>query len=109
MTNDAFNNLTKAQQLYVESIREIGGIQLGYDLTKPNWTRKELTAVSMIRQSNDDVPNWIVKDQSRRVSRGVYAIPEVANVTPGQGHEGDELADMVQDDIVVEDATHATV
>ena len=78
MNSEAFNNLTKAQKLYVESIREIGGIQLGFDITKTDWTRKELVAVSTIRQSNDDVPNWIVKDHSRRVTRGVYSIPEVA-------------------------------
>ena len=77
MNSEAFNNLTKAQKLYVESIREIGKNSLGFDLTKTDWTRKELVAVSTIRQSNDDVPNWIVKDHSRRVSRGVYSIPEV--------------------------------
>jgi|3_EtaG_2_1085321.scaffolds.fasta_scaffold23387_3 hypothetical protein len=85
MNNEAFANLTKTQQLYVESIRDIGGNQLGYDMTKTNWTRKELIAVSMIRQNNDDVPNWIVKDQSRRVSRGVYNIPEVVvDASPAQ-------------------------
>jgi len=102
MNNADFTNLTKAQQLYVESIREIGGTQLGYDLTKSNWTRKELVAVSLIRQGNDDVPNWIVKDHSRRVGRGLYAIPEVSTaiaVAPGHGMEGDDLADMVQDDM----------
>lgn len=77
MNSEAFNNLTKAQKLYVESIREIGKNSLGFDLTKTDWTRKELVAVSTIRQSNDDVPNWIVKDHSRRVTRGVYSIPEV--------------------------------
>jgi hypothetical protein len=104
-THTNFKNLTKAQQLYVESIREIGGIQLGYDLTKSNWTRKELVAVSLIRQGNDDVPNWIVKDHSRRVGRGLYAIPEVAMTTavaPGHGTDGDDLSDMVQ---VVENPT----
>jgi len=75
--NEAYNNLTKTQQKYVDSIRSIGE-GWGYDLTKANWTRKELVAISMMRQSNDDVPNWIVKDKSRRVSRGVYFIPEVA-------------------------------
>ena len=77
-----FNELTKTQQLYVESIRTIGGAW-GYDLTKRNWTRKELVAISMIRQGNDDVPNWIVKDKARRVGRGVYSIPEISDVNPG--------------------------
>ena len=101
MYTEAFNNLTKAQQLYVESIREIGGNQLGYDLTKSNWTRKELIAVSLIRQNNDDVPNWIVKDHSRRVGRGVYSVPEVVtDVSPGHGVEGDNLSDMhIADDM----------
>ena len=94
-----FEQLTKSQQMYVESIRKIGG-EWGYDLTKTNWTRLELVAVSMKRQGNDDVPNWIVKDQARRVSRGVYAIPEIQldyaipdAVAPGHGTQGDDLAD----------------
>jgi hypothetical protein len=112
--NEAFNKLTKSQQLYVESIRKIGG-EWGYDLTKSNWTRSELVAVSMKRQSNDDVPNWIVKDMSRRVSRGVYSIPEIVvalDVSPGHEVEGDGLADTigVGDDldssIWVEDDSH---
>jgi hypothetical protein len=92
--NEAFNKLTKTQQMYVESVRKIGG-EWGYDLTKTNWTRLELTAVSMKRQGNDDVPNWIVKDQSRRVSRGVYSVPEIVMVSPGHETEGDGLADTV--------------
>ena len=93
--NEAYNKLTKAQQMYVDSIRTIGE-GWGYDLTKTNWTRKELTAVSMLRQKNDDVPNWIVKDKSRRVGRGVYSIPEVpTDVAPGHEIEGDGLGDTV--------------
>ena len=92
--NEAFNKLTKTQQMYVESVRTIGG-DWGYDLTKTNWTRLELTAVSMKRQGNDDVPNWIVKDQSRRVGRGVYAIPEIVDVSPGHEIDGDGLSDSI--------------
>ena len=99
--NEAFNKLTKSQQMYVESIRKIGG-EWGYDLTKTNWTRKELVAVSMKRQSNDDVPNWIVKDASRRVGRGVYYIPEIVDVSPGQEVDGDALSDSVMAPAVVE-------
>lgn len=96
INNEAFNNLSTTQQLYVNSVRTIGGAW-GYDLTKTNWTRGELVAVSMSRQSNDDVPNWIVKDKSRRVGRGVYSIPEIPqDVTPGQEIEGDGLGDTVR-------------
>ena len=103
MNSEAFNNLTKAQKLYVESIREIGGGQLGFDLTKTDWTRKELVAVSTIRQNNDDVPNWIVKDHSRRVIRGVYSIPEVV-LEPEIETVSDDLDDTIQvsDDMLVE-------
>jgi len=87
-----FEQLTKSQQMYVVSIRKIGR-EWGYDLTKTNWTRSELVAISMKRQGNDDVPNWIVKDQSRRVSRGVYSIPEVYDVSPGHETDGDGLSD----------------
>tara|TARA_R110002051_G_C8477449_1_gene461078 strand:+ start:198 stop:560 length:363 start_codon:yes stop_codon:yes gene_type:complete len=93
--NEAYNKLTKAQQMYVDSIRTIGE-GWGYDLSKTKWTRKELTAVSMLRQKNDDVPNWIVKDKSRRVGRGVYSIPEIpTDVAPGHEIEGDGLGDTV--------------
>ena len=91
-----FNELTKTQQLYVESIRTIGG-GWGYDLTKRNWTRKELVSVSMIRQGNDDVPNWIVKDKARRVGRGVYSIPEIADVNPGT-HQVETQTETTSDD-----------
>ena len=105
MNNSHYNELTPTQRHYVDSIRTIGK-QWGYDLTKTNWTRGELVAVSMKRQGNDDVPNWIVKDQSRRVSRGVYAIPEipleatsdVQSVSHGHGNDGDDLSDMVAPD-----------
>ena len=98
MNSEAFKNLTKAQQLYVESIREIGGKQLGYDLTKTDWTRRELVAVSMIRQSNDDIPNWIVKDLSRRVSRGVYSVPEVVHEIVVEDAEPDASMVCVPED-----------
>ena len=105
MNNDAFNNLTKPQQLYVESIRTIGGTQLGYDMTKTNWTRKELVAVSMIRQNNDDVPNWIVKDHARRVARGLYAIPELPSQLVEETLTTDPLTitDDIDPDIMVSD------
>jgi len=94
MNNQMYNELTHPQRAYVNSIRTIGE-QWGYDLTKTDWTRSELVAISMKRQGNDDVPNWIVKDQSRRVGRGVYAIPELPleSVSPGHGNDGDDLAD----------------
>tara|TARA_Y100000034_G_C6796879_1_gene357225 strand:+ start:238 stop:567 length:330 start_codon:yes stop_codon:yes gene_type:complete len=101
MNNEAFNNLTKSQQLYVESIRTIGGAQLGYDITKTNWTRKELVAVSLIRQNNDDVPNWIVKDHSRRVARGLYAIPELPISLQEDVYHS--ITDDLDDDITISD------
>ena len=97
--NEAFNKLTKSQQMYVESIRKIGG-EWGYDLRKTNWTRKELVAVSMKRQSNDDVPNWIVKDAARRVSRGVYYIPEVV--------DGSAIAPEVTPEVTIVEPMEAT-
>ena len=97
--NELYNKLTGTQRAYVDSIRTIGATW-GYDLTKTNWTPAQLTSASMKRQGNDDVPNWIVKDQARRVSRGVYAIPEIQldyaipdAVAPGHGTQGDDLAD----------------
>ena len=55
------------------------------------------------------IPNWITHDQSRRVDRGVFSIPEVMDtinpqaVSPGHGNEGDDLADTVSPHTYVED------
>ena len=55
------------------------------------------------------IPNWITHDQSRRASRGVFLIPEVMEslaVSPGTGHEGDDLADTApMADMATEDMT----
>jgi hypothetical protein len=56
-------------------------------------------------------PAWIVKDVSRVTTRGMYAVPELneliegmtavvtTDVSPGEGHDGDDLADAVHDDL----------
>ena len=62
-------------------------------------------------------PAWVVKDVSRVTNRGFYAIPELTelinnsttvttdSVSPGQGNEGDDLADTVY----TEDNPHTDV
>ena len=101
--------LSNQQLKYVTAVVEHAP-DLGIDTTKTDYSRAELRQVSMRMKGKVWIPNWITHDQSRRVSRGVFSIPEITehatvttnvpeNVAPGHGHEGDELADAVQDDM----------
>ena len=68
--------LTKTQQKYVDSIIEHSDA-LGIDINKVNFSRAELRLVSMMIKGKMWIPNWITHDQSRRVDRGLFSIPEI--------------------------------
>ena len=102
-------SLTKSQTKYVHAIIEHAPTHK-VNVNKVNFSRAELRLISLTYKSNDDVPNWIVKDHSRRAGRGLYAVPEVMdavnamNVSPGHGQEGDDLADT--NEVHTPDVTH---
>ena len=88
-----YSELSKRQQIYVDAIMEHAPA-LGIDTTKDNFSRAELRQVSMVTKGKKWIPNWITHDQSRRVARGVFSVPEVRDamvvaVTPGEETEGD--------------------
>ena len=87
-------NISKRQQAYVEAIQTHAS-DIGIDLTTETFTRAELRLVSMKLKGKKWIPNWITHDQSRRVGRGVFSIPEA--VAPGQ----ENCDDMEQDAIEV--------
>ena len=101
--------LSKTQQKYIDAIIEHSEA-VGVDTNKTNFSRAELRLISMALKGKKWIPNWITHDQSRRVSRGVFSIPEVMDtlnpqaVSPGQETEGDGL-----DDSVVEVTRHTYV
>ena len=74
--NWVFDNLTKFQKKYIERIKEFAD-DLCIDTTDLTFSRKQLQLISLAFKDNNDVPNWIVKDKSRRAGIGVYIIPEV--------------------------------
>ena len=76
MHNDAYNNLSKRQKVYIDAIREHAG-DLGVDTTKTEYSRAELSQVSMKTKGKIWIPNWITHDPSRRADRGVFTILEV--------------------------------
>ena len=89
-------NLSNRQMIYVNAIIEHAP-GLGIDTNKDTFSRAELRQVSMTMKGKKWIPNWITHDQSRRAGRGLFLIPEIMEtlaVTPGEGHEGDDLADM---------------
>ena len=74
--NSAYDQLSKRQKVYVDAIREHGP-DLGIDITKSTFTRKELRPISEEFKGKPWIPNWITHDQSRRLARGEFNIPEV--------------------------------
>ena len=101
-------SLTKSQTKYVNAIIEHAPTHQ-VNVNKTNFSRSELRLISLTYKSNDDVPNWIVKDHSRRVGRGLYAVPEVmealnaTSVSPGHGTDGDDLSNSSDAVVVVSD------
>ena len=100
-------NLSNRQMVYVNAIIEHAP-GLGIDTNKDTFSRAELRQVSMTMKGKKWIPNWITHDQSRRAGRGIFLIPEIMEtlaVTPGEGHEGDDLADtapMTEEEVTEE-------
>ena len=100
-------NLSNRQMVYVNAIIEHAP-GLGIDTNKDTFSRAELRQVSMTMKGKKWIPNWITHDQSRRAGRGLFLIPEIMEtlaVTPGEGHEGDDLADtapMTEEEVTEE-------
>ena len=93
-----YDELSKRQKTYVDGIIEHGPT-LGLDIEKQDFSRAELRQVSMTMKGKKWIPNWITHDQSRRVDRGVFSIPEIQDalsVAPGQETEGDIEQDSVE-------------
>ena len=96
-----YNELSNRQKAYIDAI-VAEAPALGIDTNKQTFSRAELRQVSMATKGKKWIPNWITHDQSRRAERGVFTIPEVMDAMagqPGQGHEGDELADSTHTDV----------
>jgi len=85
--NEAYNNLSNRQRIYIDAIREHAE-DIGVDITKDTFSRAELRQVSMKMKGKIWIPNWITHDPSRRVEgqRGVFTIPEV-NPSPTSGDD----------------------
>ena len=96
--NYSLANLSNRQRVYIDAVTTHAP-SLGIDTNKDQYSRAELRQVSMVMKGKKWIPNWITHDQTRRVGRGIFLIPEIMEamgtmaVTPGSGHEGDELAD----------------
>ena len=104
-----YSELSNRQKSYIDAIVTEAPV-LGINTNKGTFSRAELRQVSMATKGKKWIPNWITHDVSRRADRGVFSIPEVMEamaVQPGQGVDGDELADstntvvMEQEDVVM--------
>jgi len=104
-----YSELSNRQKSYIDAI-VTEAPALGINTNKGTFSRAELRQVSMATKGKKWIPNWITHDVSRRADRGVFTIPEVMEamaVQPGQGVDGDELADstntvvMEQEDVVM--------
>jgi|TARA_Y100000310_G_scaffold220021_1_gene221451 hypothetical protein len=89
-----YDELTKRQKVYIDAVVQFGPSN-GIDLNKTEFSRAELRLVSMSFKGKKWIPNWITHDQSRRAGRGIFTIPEVSDVAPGQ----ETPADLEQDSV----------
>ncbi|HIJ11671.1 TPA: hypothetical protein HA278_06445 [Candidatus Woesearchaeota archaeon] len=93
--------LSNQQLKYVTAVVEHAP-DLGIDTTKTDYSRAELRQVSMRMKGKVWIPNWITHDQSRRVSRGVFSIPEItehATVTTNTPESVAPVTTEVVDDL----------
>ena len=77
-------NISNRQQAYVKAIQTYAN-DIGIDLTTETFTRAELRLVSMKLKGKKWIPNWITHDQSRRMGRGMFSIPEAVQVPVAPG------------------------
>jgi len=108
-----YNKLSNRQKVYVDAVIEHAPA-LGIDLNKEEFSRAELRQVSMSMKGKKWIPNWITHDQSRRVDRGLFLIPEIKDaiaVAPGQETDGDIEQDSVATvvDSILNDAIEEVV
>lgn len=93
-----YDNLTEARKQYVNMIIQHGESH-NIDLTDMTFSRQQLKAISLSFKDNDDVPNWIVKDQDRRATLGVYFVPEVVEKFTGESPLSSMVLVMEDDDL----------
>lgn len=94
---NAYDALSNRQRAYVDAVIEHAPA-LNIDIAKDDFSRAELRQISMTMKGKKWIPNWITHDQSRRVARGVFSIPEIQaaiSVSPGHEAEGDIEQDSV--------------
>ena len=89
-----YDQLTNRQQQYIDAIRTHGPA-CGIDITKDQYSRAELRQVSMLMKGKKWIPNWITHDQSRRVGRGMFNIPEVMTEAPAEASTPEPQLAMV--------------
>ena len=92
-----YNKLSNRQKVYIDAVIEHAPA-IGINMNKQEFSRAELRQVSMVMKGKKWIPNWITHDQSRRVGRGIFLIPEIMDATavsPGQETTGDMEQDAV--------------
>ena len=80
-------------------------IELGF-AGRDYLTRQETKEIT--KESGLPYPRWLAKNADRRIGRGKFSFPELAeantvvtNVSPGHGTEGDDLVDLADMDTVM--------
>jgi len=100
-----YDELTNQQKIYVDAIAQWSD-DSGHHLNKDIYSRAELRLVSLGFKGSKWIPNWITHDQSRRLARGEFQIPEVTQrrqVVAGSIGTEDRLEPAVMDATEVDD------
>tara|TARA_Y100000310_G_C20352474_1_gene655041 strand:+ start:331 stop:633 length:303 start_codon:yes stop_codon:yes gene_type:complete len=71
-----YDELTNQQAMYVDAIAQWSDDMKHAD-DKEVYSRAELRMISLGIKGSKWIPNWITHDQSRRIDRGRFSLPEV--------------------------------
>ena len=90
MNSVAYNNLTPAQQDFINAIRSHGPA-MGMDITQEKYSRESMRQIAEAHKGNRRIPDWIARDLARRGGRGIFLIPEVIEVADEQAPVAEAL------------------
>jgi len=96
MNSVAYNNLTPAQQDFINAIRTHGP-GLGLDISQEKYTRMSMRLIAEAHKGNRRIPDWIARDLARRGSRGIFLIPEVIEMADEEAAPVAEALESVQE------------
>jgi hypothetical protein len=89
MTNNAVEaNISNSSSVYTHDA-DPDWIQAAYNNGVQGATMSRVECIAVSRSSGIKMPRWLMKCPSRRLGRGLYALPELAVYSSNQRAKGE--------------------